>query len=952
MVMGFAVKAALIGCAVMFGAQMLRAQSGPVLLVSSTSLNFQTGLGQSPTSQSVFVGSSGAALTLQVTTTTATGGSWLQYSSDSGVTPANLTITPQTSNLQSGTYQGQIQISASGASNSPLTINVTVTVGGAGPSQLTAAPSLLNFVVQLNGNAPPAQAITVSSTGSSVGFTVNASSGNSSTQWLQVTPSTGTTPSVLDVTVNSQGLTGGTYVGTINIVSNAVGAGSVTVQVNLTVNTMPTLNVSPAQGFQFYFQTGTVAVPQIQGLTLSASAGALSMAIQTTTGNGVPWLSIGQSQVIVGTTAIQVPISISPIVATFQPGSYSGAIVITAPGASNPSVAVAVTLVVSTLPLMALGNPPNTFTYVAGVPAPQPQNVSIGVSSGQLPFTASIVLPPGQNWLTVTPDSGFLPTSMSVAVNPAGLSSGTYSGQVQITAPGAANSPLTFPVTFSVSANGLITVSPSVLNFNFEIGGAAPAAQPLNLGTTGGSATFTVQTRTNTCGANWLKATPASGSVPSALQVSINPAGMATPQLCTGSVIVINQTGIQTLVPVSLNVSATPLLNVTPSLMTFVGATGGSLPASQNIQLASTDPNTPIFYSTQVSTSNGGNWLTITTNTSGQTPVTLPIVVNQGTLVPGSYSGVVQIAPIGLPPIQVQVTMVVTSNISLGVAPPSLTFTADAGTDPGPQILSISSLGGALPFSASAVSNFNWLSVAPLTGTTPAQLIVSANTTGLAAATYSGTITISSTQASNPAIAVPVSLTVGQPQSLALDQMALTFNYLTGDPAPASQTINLTPSTGSIAFTTTAQVSGAGSWLTVSPAAGTAPGAITVTVDPTNLTPGIYAGTLTLTPAGLAPVVITVTFNVSGPPLPFLTDALNAGSMVDGPVAPGEIVILTGTNTGPLGNPIVATPNSDGTLPLTVGNTQVLFDTFPAPILAVQNNQVTTIVPYEIAGQR
>jgi uncharacterized protein (TIGR03437 family) len=441
------------------------------------------------------------------------------------------------------------------------------------------------------------------------------------------------------------------------------------------------------------------------------------------------------------------------------------------------------------------------------------------------------------------------------------------------------------------------------------------------------------------------------GSVPATLQVSVNSAGMITQGLCTGTVIIVNQTGVQTLVPVNLNVSANPLLNVTPSIVTFSGPTGGSVPANQNIQLASTDPFTPIYYTTQVSTTNGGNWLTIANNGSGQTPSSIQLAVNQGTLLPGSYAGVVQIIPSGLPPIQVQINLVVTSNVSLGVSPPSLSFATVAGVNPGPQALSVVALGGTLPFSAAAVSNFNWLNVTPSSGNTPGQLIVTANTTGLAPATYTGTITVSSTQASNPALAVPVSLTVGAAQNLTVDQTALAFTYLTGDPAPAAQTINLTPLNGSLDFTAAAQINGSGTWLSVTPANGTAPGAISVTVDPTNLAPALYSGTITITPAGLAPIVVTVTFSISGPPLPSLADALNAGSLADGPVAPGEIVILTGVNTGPAGDPIVAQPNADGTLPLSVGNTQVFFDTFQAPILQVQNNQVMTIVPFEIAGQ-
>jgi len=945
-------SAALSVLALACGTNLVVAQTAPVILVSSTALTFNTGLGQNPDVQSVFVGSSGAPLTLQVGITTTIGGPWLRYSSDSSTTPANLRITPETAGLPSGAYKGQIQISAAGASNSPLTINVTVTVAGGTTSQLTAAPASLNFSAQLNGNPPPSQQIAIGSGTSTIGFTTNVSTSGTGTQWLHVDLASGNTPQILNVSVDPQGLTGGTYTGTINIIPNAQGVGPISVVVNLSVSTLPTLNIAPAGGFQFFFQTGTTSAPPIQGLTLSTTSGTLSMNLQATTGNGLPWLGVGQTQAIVGTTPLQIPISISPIVSTFPAGTYSGTINIAAPGATNSSIAVSVTLQVTSLPLISLGSSPSPFNYRYGSPVPQPQNVQIGVSSGQTPYNASVVLPPGQNWLAVSPDSGILPTSLSVAVDPSGLSSGTYSGQVKVDAQGVANSPILFSVTLTVSANGVIIVSPPALSFNFQIGKGAPPKQTLNVGTAGGTTHFDIQTSTNNCGANWLSATPVSATAPTTLAVSIDPAGMSSATLCTGRISILNQAGTQTQVPVNLNVSTDPLMNIAPPILTFTGVTGGSLPATQSIALTSTDPNSPISYATVLSTSNGGGWLAIGSNASGSTPVSLPIVVNQGTLAPGSYSGIIEIRPSGIAPFRVPVTLNVSSNISVGVAPPSISFNAAAGTSPSPQVLTVSSLGGTLPFSASALSGVNWLSVSPTSSaSTPGQLIVSANTSTLAPGSYDGSITISSQLASNPSLSVPVSLTIGQAQTLSVSPLALSFSYSTGDPTPASQTIILAPSAGAIDFRTSAQISGSGNWLQVSPANGTSPAGITVTVDPTGLAPATYTGTITITPNGLQPVVVTVSFNISGPPLPSLSTVVNAASLLDGAIAPGEIVTLSGANTGTSGDRVIATPNPDGSYPLTIGDTQVFFDTFAAPILAIQTNQVTVIVPYEIAGQ-
>ncbi len=931
----------------------LCAQTPPQILVGATSLSFKTGAGQNPDVQSVFVGSSSGALTLSATVSTTTGGNWLQYSFDSGTTPANLKVIPQTSDLQPGTYQGQIQIASTVAANSPLAINVTVTVGAITvASPITASPSVLNFTAQLNGNPPPAQLVTLGPGDTTVGYTVNVSTGTTSTQWLQVTPLSGNTPQLLTVTVNTQGLTGGTYTGTINVVPKAQGAGTVSVVVNLSVTSLPSVNLTPQNGFQFFFQTGTTAVPAAQGLTLSASSGTLTMGLQATTSNGLPWLTFGQSVAIVGATPIQIPIGISPVVAGFQPGTYSGALVITAPGATNPSIAIPITLQVSALPLMTLGNTPTTFNFRGGFAPPPPQPIQIGVSSGQLPYTLSTSLPPGQNWLSVTPDTGILPVSLNVAVDATGLTSGTYSGTVRIDAPGSANSPLTFPITLSVSANGLILISQTDVSFNFQIGMAAPTPQPLNIGTTGGTAKFNIQTLTNNCGPSWLSVSPTTGTAPTTVNVSVNTAGMATPGLCTARVGIVNSNGIQTLIPVNLNISGDPLLNVTPRLMTFSAAASGAAPPTQAIQLAGTDPNNQIFYSALVTTTNGGNWLTIATNSTGQTPVTMQMVVNHSTLGPGTYTGQVEIRPTGLSPVRIPVTLTVTSNISLGVSPPSISFATPAGINPGPQILSLSSVGGAVPFSVNALSSLNWLSATPGSGTTPAQLVVSATAAGLAPGTYDGSIIVSSNQTSNPAVTVPVSLAVGPSLSLTVAPTTIAFTSVIGDPAPPDQTITLSPSSGTVTFKANVQVTGSTQWLKIMPASGTAPASgITVSVDPTNLAPALYSGTITITPVGLPQIVITVSYNIAGPPVPLITSAINAASLLDGAVAPGEILVVKGANTGAPGEATLTQPNSDGTLPVAIGDTQVLFDTFYAPILAVRNNQVTVVVPYEIAGQ-
>jgi uncharacterized protein (TIGR03437 family) len=68
---------------------------------------------------------------------------------------------------------------------------------------------------------------------------------------------------------------------------------------------------------------------------------------------------------------------------------------------------------------------------------------------------------------------------------------------------------------------------------------------------------------------------------------------------------------------------------------------------------------------------------------------------------------------------------------------------------------------------------------------------------------------------------------------------------------------------------------------------------------------------------------------------------LNGGSLLSGAVAPGEVITLIGSGIGPV-------PASDAS---PIPPTSVLFDSMPAPLLYVAQNQINAIVPYGIAGQ-
>jgi endo-1,4-beta-xylanase len=75
---------------------------------------------------------------------------------------------------------------------------------------------------------------------------------------------------------------------------------------------------------------------------------------------------------------------------------------------------------------------------------------------------------------------------------------------------------------------------------------------------------------------------------------------------------------------------------------------------------------------------------------------------------------------------------------------------------------------------------------------------------------------------------------------------------------------------------------------------------------------------------------------------------VNAASFRGGAIAPGEIVTIYGSGFGPA--VLAASQYTDGQLPISVGETRVLFDGAAAPMIYSSAGQVSAIVPYSVSG--
>jgi uncharacterized protein (TIGR03437 family) len=138
----------------------------------------------------------------------------------------------------------------------------------------------------------------------------------------------------------------------------------------------------------------------------------------------------------------------------------------------------------------------------------------------------------------------------------------------------------------------------------------------------------------------------------------------------------------------------------------------------------------------------------------------------------------------------------------------------------------------------------------------------------------------------------------------------LTFTYQMNSaavPAPAKLTASLPAATATLPLTAVV-VSNPVGWLTVTPDSGHAPFAMTVTVNPTSLTPGSYLGTITINtvPSGGNPAVVSVVLSISNPPSTLVVGSPSANYSPPASGATSPSLTFTYTTGGGAPSPATA----------------------------------------------
>ncbi len=550
-------------------------QTPLTLAAAPTSLTFTAAPGSAPTSQTVAVNAGGNAATTWGISTSA---SWLTASASTSITPGTITVSVNPAGLAEGTYTGTVTLSAPGATNSPLVINVAFSIAAAS-SALKLSATSLHYSATAGQPAPAAQAVTITNSGS--GFF--AWSASSSSSWLQVSPNSGSVPSTASISVIPSGLAPGQYTGTVTISATGITNSPQSVLVSLSV-LAPDLTetftdlasgwvISPmgqanswSVSSGIYAFTGNNKSQSCAGNTawsdytfdtnvrlsnMNDWPGGVRGRVNPNTGAGyLVWIypangfailyKIGQWDVngSVLTQLAEAPLTFDTTNFHDLQMAFSGS-QISVSWDGNPLMSATDSSYTTGYVCMDTGNQPISYQNVrvsssetAVTLAASPASLTFSAAPGATPASQTVTINAGTaattwgvttsaSWLTASASTSITPGTITVSVNPAGLAEGTYTGTVTLSAPGATNSPLVIPVTFGLQT-ALLSATPTNLVF-FGSTGSNPASQTVSVTNTGTGTLNWIATADSP----WIGMNPTNGSAPSSIQVSPNTSGFA-----------------------------------------------------------------------------------------------------------------------------------------------------------------------------------------------------------------------------------------------------------------------------------------------------------------------------------------------------------------------------------------------------------------------------------------
>jgi uncharacterized protein (TIGR03437 family) len=448
----------------------------PAFTVDRTSLRFSANAGSAPPS-AIQVRVNGSLDGIRFSAAgDVKSAPWLKISPQTSplnyaTTPRLLEVAVDPSAVGPGDYTGTITVVPNDGVAPPLNIAVSFSVGSSVPSLPAVDKTNLSF----NFPRTPivrSQTLTVSNQGSgSFAATITAGTAAGG-NWLSTSSSQVTvaaaSPVTLSISVDSTGLSPGTYAGTI-VVATA-GSTTLTVPVTLTVSDRDQAALLSQTGLSFTgVQGGGIVPPQSFGV-LNIGSGLMNWTSGTATIAGGSWLNAGPASGFTDASARQVPlVSVSVDPSSLTAGRYYGLVEVDSAGAANTPQFVTASLQVlppdATPP--AVTQPSSAlFQSTAGSMAagsqdillynllPYPVSLHAGVASSD-PSMLFILRP---RFVSVSPRQ---PAVLSVFAYPQSSNPGTYHGTLSIGFPDGSvqELPLTYILSPATAASGAVAAT-------------------------------------------------------------------------------------------------------------------------------------------------------------------------------------------------------------------------------------------------------------------------------------------------------------------------------------------------------------------------------------------------------------------------------------------------------------------------------------------------------------
>ena len=275
--------------------------------------------------------------------------------------------------------------------------------------------------------------------------------------------------------------TAGTYTGAVTFASAGVTNSPVTVPVTFTVsNNTNQLSASPTS-LSFSAQLSAPQSTQSQSVSVTSTVSGVGFSVAAATSSGGNWLTAYAYSCpgcTTGTTSANATVVVDVSVIKTA-GTYTGAVTFASAGVTNSPVTVPVTFTVSNN-TNQLSASPASLSFSAQLSAPQStqsQSVSVTSTVSGVGFSVAAATSSGGNWLTAYAYScpgcttGTTSANATVVVDVSVIkTAGTYTGAVTFASAGVTNSPVTVPVTFTVSNNtNQLSASPASLSFSAQL---------------------------------------------------------------------------------------------------------------------------------------------------------------------------------------------------------------------------------------------------------------------------------------------------------------------------------------------------------------------------------------------------------------------------------------------------------------------------------------------------